>query len=228
MIKAIFWDNDGVLVDTEDLYFQASREMLANIGVKLTAELFIQISLKQGRSIFDLASAQGVKPEDIDRLRNARNRRYRELLRTGVHVLDGVEDALRRLHGRVLMGVVTSSLKAHFDIIHTGTGLLPLFDFVLTREDYEKSKPNPEPFLTAATQNELRLNQCIIVEDSARGLAAARAAGIKCIVVPNRLTKSSNFSGAYRVVSSAREAADTILELISGLPARDTVGPGDP
>ncbi len=215
MIKAIFWDNDGVLVDTEDLYFQASREMLANIGVKLTAELFIQISLKQGRSIFDLASAQGVKPEDIDRLRNARNRRYRELLRTGVHVLDGVEDALRRLHGRVLMGVVTSSLKAHFDIIHTGTGLLPLFDFVLTREDYEKSKPNPEPFLTAATQNELRLNQCIIVEDSARGLAAARAAGIKCIVVPNRLTKSSNFSGAYRVVSSAREAADIVLGLIN-------------
>ncbi len=215
MIKAIFWDNDGVLVDTEDLYFQASREMLANIGVKLTAELFIQISLKQGRSIFDLASAQGVKPEDIDRLRNARNRRYRELLRTGVHVLDGVEDALRRLHGRVLMGVVTSSLKAHFDIIHTGTGLLPLFDFVLTREDYEKSKPNPEPFLTAATQNGLRLNECIIVEDSARGLAAARAAGIKCIVVPNRLTKSSNFSGAYRVVSSAREAADIVLGLIN-------------
>ncbi len=215
MIKAIFWDNDGVLVDTEDLYFQASREMLANIGVKLTAELFIQISLKQGRSIFDLASAQGVKPEDIDRLRNARNRRYRELLRTGVHVLDGVEDALRRLHGRVLMGVVTSSLKAHFDIIHTGTGLLPLFDFVLTREDYEKSKPNPEPFLTAATQNGLQLKECIIVEDSARGLAAARSAGIKCIVVPNRLTKSSNFSGAYRVVSSAREAADIVLGLIN-------------
>ena len=227
MIKAVFWDNDGVLVDTEDLYFQASREVLANIGVKLTSELFIQISLKQGRSIFNLATAQGAKPEVIDRLRTARNRRYRELLRTGVRILDGVEEALGRLRGKVLMGVVTSSLKAHFDIIHTGTGLLPLFDFVLTREDYEKSKPNPEPFLTAATQNGLQLNECIIVEDSARGLAAARSAGIKCIVVPNRLTVSSDFSGAYRIVSSAREAADTILELLSGSPPLDTAGRGN-
>lgn len=215
MIKAVFWDNDGVLVDTEALYFTATREVLSEIGVDLTTEGFIEVSLKQGRSAFDLAAAQGVKPEVIDRLRADRNRRYRDLLRQGIRVLDGVEDALRRLRGKVLMGVVTSSLKAHFDLIHTGTGLLPLFDFVLTREDYEKSKPNPEPFLTAATQNGLRLNECIIVEDSARGLAAARAAGIKCIVVPNRLTKSSNFSGAYRVVSSTREAADIVLGLIN-------------
>lgn len=214
MIKAVLWDSDGVLVDTEELYFKASREVLSKIGVELTTERFIQISLKQGRSIFDLASAQGMTLEAIDRLRAERNRRYRELLRQGVRILDGVENSLRRLHGKVLMGVVTSSLKAHFDIIHTATGLLPLFDFVLTREDYEKSKPNPEPFLAAVTQNGLRLKECIIVEDSARGLAAANAADIKCIVVPNRLTESGNFSEAYRVVSSAREVADIVLGLI--------------
>jgi HAD superfamily hydrolase (TIGR01509 family) len=216
MVKAVLWDNDGVLVDTEKLYFKASQEVLAEIGIDLTTELFIQISLKQGRSVFDLASAQGVNQEVLDRLRTDRNRRYSELLRKGVRVLDGVEDALRRLRGKVIMGIVTSCLKEHFDLIHAGTGLLPFFDFVLTREDYVKSKPDPEPFLTAVNQNDLRPGDCIIVEDSARGLAAANAAGIRCIAVPNRLTQSGNFSKAYRVVNSVREVADIVLGLKTG------------
>jgi HAD superfamily hydrolase (TIGR01509 family) len=215
VVKAVFWDNDGVLVDTEKLYFQASREVLSEIGIDLTTERFIQISLKQGRSTFVLASEQGVKPEIIDRLHAERNRRYSELLQNGVRVLDGVGDALRKLQGKVSMGIVTSSLRAHFDIIHADTGLLPFFDFVLAREDYQKSKPHPEPFLTAAAQSGLRPEECIIVEDSARGLAAANAAGIRCIVVPNLLTRNGDFSEAYRVVNNVREVGDIVFDLIS-------------
>ncbi len=215
MIKAIFWDNDGVLVDTENLYFQASREVLSEIGIDLTSERFIDISLRQGRSIFELASAQGVGSDVIDRLHTKRNRRHSELLRNGVPILDGVQETLGRLQGKVIMGIVTSCLKEHFDIVHAGTGLLPFFDFVLTREDYEKSKPDPEPFLTAAAQAGIGPEECIIVEDSARGLAAANAAGIRCIAVPNRLTESSDFSSAYRVVNGAREVANIVLDLIA-------------
>ena len=211
MIKAILWDNDGVLVDTEKLYFQASQEVLSEVGIDLTAELFIELSLRQGRSVFELASAQGVSPDVIRRLHTKRNRRHSELLRNGVPILDGVQETLSRLKGQVKMGIVTSCLKEHFDITHAGTGLLPFFDFVLTREDYKKSKPDPEPFLTAAAQNGLRPEECIIVEDSARGMAAANAAGIRCIAVPNRLTETSDFSKAYRVVKSVRQVADIVL-----------------
>ena len=215
MIKAVFWDNDGVLVDTEKLYFKATREVLSEIGIDLTVELFAQISLKQGRSVFDLASARGVKGEIVARLRDDRNRRYSDLIRNGVPVLEGVEDTLRRLRGKVLMGIVTSSLREHFEIIHSTTGLLPFFDFVLTREDYVNSKPDPDPFLTAVLHNKLQPEDCIIVEDSERGLAAARAAGIRCILVPNILTRNGNFSGAYKVLGSAGQVADTILSLMS-------------
>jgi len=215
MIKAVIWDNDGVLVDTEELYFKATREVLSEIGVDLTTKLFAQISLKQGRSTFDLAAAQGVESVVIARLRADRNRRYSDLLRNGVRVLDGVKDTLRQLQGKVLMGVVTNSRREHFELIHTTTGLLQYFDFVLTREDYGKSKPNPDPFLTAIIRNGLQPEHCIIVEDSERGLAAAKAAGIRCIVVPNRLTRNGNFSGAYRVLSSAKEVVAEVLKLLS-------------
>ncbi len=214
MVKAILWDNDGVLVDTEELYFRATQNVLAKVGIDLTRDLFIQISLKQGRSTFDLAAEQGQSQKVITQLRTDRNKRYSGLLKGGVRVLDGVADTLRRLHGKVSMGVVTSSRREHFEIIHKTTELLHFFDFVLTREDYKRPKPAPDPFLTTLKRNGLKPEHCIIVEDSERGLAAAKAAGIRCIVVPNRLTRGGNFSGAYSVLDSTREVATEVLQLL--------------
>jgi len=214
-VKALLWDNDGVLVDTEELYFRTTRDVLSEVGIDLSRDLFIHISLEQGRSAFDLAAEQGVSQEVITRLRDDRNKRYSELLLKGVRVLDGVEDTLRQLQGKILMGVVTNSRREHFEITHNATGLLRYFDFVLTREDYRKSKPNPDPLLTAMRRNGLRPEHCIIVEDSERGLAAAKAAGIRCIVVPTYLTRDSDFEGAYRVLNSIQQMPYEVLQLLN-------------
>jgi len=79
-VKALLWDNDGVLVDTEELYFRATRDVLSEVGIDLSRDLFIKISLKQGRSAFDFAAEQGISQEAINRLRDDRNKRYSELL----------------------------------------------------------------------------------------------------------------------------------------------------
>ena len=215
MIRAIFWDNDGVLVDTEKLYFQATRELLQKAGVELTEALFRRISLQEGRSAFDLALEKGVSQQQIDRLHEERNRRYTELVEEGVRILDGVEETLAKLSGRVLQAIVTSSRRAHFDAIHTGTGLRSHFDFILTREDYLLSKPDPEPYRLAVTRSGFRAEECLVVEDSERGLRAAFAAGIRCIVVPNDLTRGGEFAGAWRVLPSCREIPGEI-ERING------------
>jgi HAD superfamily hydrolase (TIGR01509 family) len=205
MIRAVFWDNDGVLVDTEKLYYQATRELLLTTGVELTEALFRRISLAEGRSSFVLAAEKGVPQEEIDRLHAERNRRYTELLKAGVRIMDGVEEALGALRGNVVQGVVTSSRKEHFDAMHSGTGLLPHFDFILTREDFTLSKPNPEPYLKALERCRLTPDECLVVEDSPRGLESAAAAGIRCLVVPNDLTRGSAFANAWRVLDSCRE-----------------------
>lgn len=213
MIKAVFWDNDGVLVDTEKLYFQATRELLLRTGVILTETLFRQISLVEGRSAFDLAKAKGVSQEEIERHHGERNRRYTELLMGGVSVIDGAEEVLGALRGRVSQAIVTSSRREHFDAIHARTGLLAWFDFVLTREDYLLSKPNPEPYLTALKKSGFKADECLVVEDSPRGLASALAAGIRCLVIPNDLTRGASFTGAWRVLESCREIPAEILRL---------------
>lgn len=199
-VQAIFWDNDGVLVETEHLYFQATQEMLASVGIHLTREDYIALFLVEGRGAWHIAAERGVSPADIERLRNDRNARYSELLAQAPRLAEGVTDVLEALHGRYVMGVVTSSRRDHFDVIHRDTGLLKYFDFVLTAGDFTRVKPDPEPYLRAVARSGVPKEACVAIEDSARGLESARAAGISCIVVPTELTKHSDFTGADRVL----------------------------
>lgn len=200
MIEAIFWDNDGVLVDTEHLYYRATRTILARVGVDLMQEDYIELLLVQGRGPWHLAAAQGVSPAGIERLREERNALYGRLLQTEPVLIDGVTETLQALGGSYRMGIVTSSRKDHFDLIHHATALLPFFDFALTADDYTRFKPDPEPYLMALEHTSLGPDQCLVIEDSVRGLEAATAAGIRCLVVPTALTRGCSFTGAYAVL----------------------------
>ncbi len=208
MIRAILWDNDGVLVDTEGLYFQAGQEVMATQGIELTREDFVAQSLQKGQSVFDLLPNQDA--ELIDRLRLRRNARYTALLKQGVRVFDGVVETLQALHGRVLMGVVTGSRKDHFDAIHAQTNLLQFFEFVVAREDYKASKPYPDAYLTALRLHGLAPEACVAVEDSERGCVAAAKAGLRVLAVPNALSQHGDFSPADKVLKSVHEVVDAV------------------
>ena len=211
MIRAILWDNDGVLVDTEGLYFQAGHEVLATQGVELTHKDFAEQSLKKGLSIFDFLPVQDA--ELIERLRLKRNARYSALLANGVQIVDGVVETLETFYGRVQMGIVTGSRRDHFDIVHAQTNLLPFFDFVLAREDYEEAKPHPDAYLTAMRLHGLQPDDCVVVEDSERGCIAAAAAGLRVLAVPNALSKYGDFSSAYKILNSVRDVVNEIEKL---------------
>jgi len=207
----IFWDNDGVLVDTERYYLQASREALAQTGTALTDAQFATISLGEGRSIFDLVSCRGISEQTINELRVWRNERYAELLQEQDMTVTGVRNVLETLHGKIKMAIVTSSQKNHFDIIHNRTKFLPFFDFCLTREDYVKSKPSAEPYLLALQKSRQLAQHTVVIEDSPRGLAAAKAAGLTCWVIPGHHTSEQDFPKADRILSSIEEIPRLIL-----------------
>lgn len=211
-MKAVFWDNDGVLVDTEPLYFEATREALAELGVELTLADFAELSLGKGASAFDVAAARGITPERIEAARRRRNARYGERL-AGTELIPGVREALAALHGRVPMAVVTSSRRVHFEIQHANTGARPFFAFVLTQEDFTRSKPDPQPYLMAASRLGVDPGDCLVIEDSERGLRAAVAAGMRCAVVPSQLTPTGDFSRACRVLEGVREVPALFEEL---------------
>jgi HAD superfamily hydrolase (TIGR01509 family) len=200
----VFWDNDGVLVATEHLYFEATRRVLASAGVGLSDDDYVELFLRQNRGAWHLAESAGVPAHEIERLRHERDRVYAQLLAGGPHVIDGVADVLAALHGRVIMGVVTSSKREHFDIIHRDSGLLRYMDFVIAAGDYVEAKPHPEPYLKAIDISGRPAGACLAIEDSERGLAAATAAGLACVVVPTDLTRHCAFDGACHVAGDLR------------------------
>lgn len=203
LIKTILWDNDGVLVDTEELYFDATREAAARVGIELTQEQFRQVSLTAGMSMFQILLDRGVAPERVEELRLERNRVYRDRLLAGVRVPEGIPAALEYLGARYRMGVVTSSLREHFEAAHSSTGLMRHFTFVTAREDYRESKPAPDPYLAAIERYGLDPQECVAVEDSRRGLDSALAASLRCIVIPAGLTRDCDFTGASAVLAEA-------------------------
>lgn len=214
-MQALLWDNDGVLVDTEPLYFRATQEILAGAGVELDEAQYIEVSLRRGESLFRLAEQYGTAPEDVAKLRDARNTRYAEMVASEVRVLDGVVECLQALHGRLPMAIVTSSLREAFDSIHRDTGLMQYFEFALTTGDYKLHKPHPEPYLRAAERLGVAPELCVAVEDSERGLESAMRAGMRCLVIPNRLTRGFAFDGAHVVLDSARDVVAQVDRMLA-------------
>jgi len=187
---AIFWDNDGVLMETEHLYYRANVEALAEAGVNLSLSAFREISLQRGESILQLAG------EREKEARRFRDNRYMELLSEESRVMPGVERILGRLHGCLPMAIVTSCRREHFNEMHRKSGLLDYFDFVLTREDYQNSKPEPEPYLTACNRASVPPALCLAVEDSVRGVTSAARAGLTVAAIPGDLNRGGDFSAA--------------------------------
>lgn len=213
-IAGILWDNDGVLVDTERYFFEANRELLREHGIELSERAFFDWYLADNCGAWHLLEARGASQADIARLRTLRNARYTQRLAAAdIAAIDGVADALAALSPRLPMGVVTSASAEHFDVIHARLDLRRHFRFVLTDESYANSKPSPEPYLLGLARLGLDAHDCVVVEDSPRGLQAARAAGMRCLILRNALTRHHDFAGAYHVADSMSELRAVLLSL---------------
>jgi HAD superfamily hydrolase (TIGR01509 family) len=205
LIRALLWDNDGVLVSTEALYCEATRQVLASAGVSLTDEQYFNLFLVEGCGAWHLAADAGCSAADVAAMRSQRDALYGQLLVKEPLLIDGVTNALDALRGQYVMGIVTTSRRDHFRAIHQTTGLLDYFDFVLTGDDCLKTKPDPEPYVKAIERTGFGPDACLAIEDSERGLASAKAAGIRCVVVPTAMTRRGRFAAADGVLTSITE-----------------------
>ena len=211
MRKYVLFDHDGVLVDTEFWYFRSAERALAEAGFTLDKDQYLR-DMARGAGSWAQAKAAGIDDRTLSRVREARNGYYQEYLRTEAIEIDGVEDTLAELSAYVRMAIVTTAKRADFDIIHEKRQIMQFMEFAIVREDYELAKPHPGPYLAGLKRFGAAREETLVVEDSARGLAAAVAARIDCAVVHNEFTKNSDFSPASYRIDSLSELKG-ILEL---------------
>lgn len=208
--KYILWDNDGVLVDTEKWYYEANKKALSEIGISFSLDEYM-LHMQKGTSIWSLADDNKIDKETIKLQRKKRNQYYQEFLKTREIEIPEVISVLDELSKYYSMAIVTTSKKEDFELIHQGRNILKYMEFCLTLEDYEKAKPSPDPYLKGMESFKALPEECLVIEDSARGLKAALAAGIDCVIVGNEFTRTHDFTGAKQVVASTEELISLLL-----------------
>jgi HAD superfamily hydrolase (TIGR01509 family) len=205
-LKAVVFDLDGVLANTEDLYEEAGSAVLGRRGLTYDPPLR---ELMMGRPVADALRIM-IETHDLSDPVDALFEECREvlygLMATALAPMPGVGELLDRLDSAKLpVAVATSALPEYAEFVLTRLDLKRRFQFVLTSADITHGKPDPEIYLLAARNLALEPREMMVLEDSANGCRAAVAAGAFTVAVPNRHTAKHNFAGA-------RLIADTLCD----------------
>jgi HAD superfamily hydrolase (TIGR01509 family) len=199
MKKFLLFDNDGVLVETENWYYEANVKALAQIDVELTFEVYMEI-MARGGTAWEVAKKKNISQAIIDEQRVKRDIYYREFISTKDIEIDGVLDTLENLKKDYRMGIITTSRRVDFDLIHNDRDIIKFMDFSLCVEEYPRAKPYADPYLAGMKKFNATRSECLVIEDSQRGLSSAVNADIECAVVENEFTLTHDFSKAtYRI-----------------------------
>lgn len=207
MLKAIIFDFDGTIVDTESAEYLSWKEVYEEHGCDLPIELWAQNVGTIGGP-FDpylhLEERMGCL-SDREKIDIQRKSRHKELLKKET-ILPGVVTLIQQAHAKGLrIGLASSSSRAWVEGNLDRWGLLPFFDCIRTSDDVSHVKPDPELYLSAIEGLSVTSDEAIAFEDSVYGATAAKRAGIHCIVIPNQVTKHMDFRFADRCLQSMED-----------------------
>ena len=216
MIKALIFDFDGLILDTETPEFHVWQDIYREHGYEFPAEKWASIVGGGGHSDFDAAENLSLLIEG--RLDSA-SLRDRNSLESGVLIarlepLPGVMNYLNEAKRLGLkLAIASSSPRSWVDSHARRIGVFQFFDHVVTREDVGpgRTKPNPDLFLTALDRLGVPKEAAIVFEDSPNGVKAARRAGIFVVAVPNELTSTLSLDEADLILSSLSDMPLPVL-----------------
>jgi beta-phosphoglucomutase len=208
-MRAVLFDFDGVLVDSEPLHFRSMREALLGEGFTIDEEEYWRHLLaRDDRGAIRIALERHDVPYDTARIEAVARRKAEAFaaLLSDVPFLPGARDLVRRLQREVPLAIASGARRAEIEGILTAGNLRDAFSAVVGIEDVSRSKPDPEPYLTAMGRLAGRLPglqpaECLVIEDSYTGITSGLAAGMKVLAVTNSYPRAKLLA-AHRVVDS--------------------------
>ena len=209
MDHAVLWDLDGTLVDSAELHWVSWRDTLAAQGIEISYQQFLDSFGQKNDRILPGWLGPSATAERIRAVGRAKEAEYRRLAAVhGLTPLPGAADWVHRLHRRGWRQAIASSApRQNVEVMLRALGVDQAFDAIVAAEDVTSGKPDPEVFLTAASRLSLSPSRCIVVEDAAAGVEAARRAGIRCIGVNAGAALAADLA-----VSSLRDLPDDAFE----------------
>jgi HAD superfamily hydrolase (TIGR01509 family) len=219
MLRAIVFDCDGVIADTEPLHYRAFCRVLDGVvPVPDEREYFLRfVGLTDAAYVSALFGEVGrpLEPERLGELVREKKGLYRGMIERGLPLLPGVEEFIRRAAGQWKLGICSGALREEIEHLLAPRGLLPLFSVIVSAESVPTSKPDPTGFrlacrLMAEKLPGLQPNECLAIEDSRHGVTAAKSAGLKALAV-GPLAQTWRDSPADATVSDLTQVDDDRL-----------------
>jgi len=213
---AVIFDMDGVLVDSEPLTVRAYAQAASEFGVRLDPEEFLARVAREGMLVRSFLEQRGMRASDWPGLFARKTQLYRALARQELRPMPGAVALLEKLQRRAVpCALATAASRITMEIVVAAQGLARYFQATVALEDVARPKPDPEAFLRAAELLGMPPGRCVVVEDAPKGVAAARAAGMACVVVSTPLLRAGEGAGADCVVGSLGElSVGRLTELV--------------
>jgi len=222
MLRAVIFDFDGVITDSEILHLRAFNRVLAQYGIEITTKDYYKEYLGlTDVDCFKLLIHKGLletEQQQIEDLVKQKNLIFEEMAKTEGQIIKGVRDFLQMLkENNVPMAICSGAVRAEIELILEQARLRPFFEVIVSTEQVRKGKPHPEGFLLTLQKlnrnvtDPILPNQCIAIEDSHWGLEAAKAAGMHTIAVTNSYD-AEQLKMAERIVTQLNELSISDLQ----------------
>lgn len=202
-IRAVAFDLDGLMFNTEQLYERVMRELLRRRSKPFEHELTAQMMGRPGHVAFQIMIDWHALPDSVEGLYSESDEIFFHLVEEHLAPMPGLERLLTALEqAAVPKAIATSSRLRSVEKMLTRYGWRPRFEFVLTSEDVTHGKPHPEVYLSAAEKHGVAPGELLVLEDSQNGCRAAIAAGAFAVAVPGEHSRRHDFTGAAFVAES--------------------------
>ena len=196
MLRAVIFDFDGVITDSEILHLEAFNRVLAQYDVEITVDDYYKdyLGLTDVECFKALADEGRLKVEtqEIENFVKQKNEIFEETLKADSRIIEGVVDFLAMLRqNSVRMAICSGALLAEIELILKQAQLGHFFEVIVSADEIEKGKPDPEGYLLALERlnqndnNAILPDECIVIEDSHWGLEAGKAAGMHTVAITN-------------------------------------------
>ena len=207
-IKAVIFDMDGILIDTERISFNAFKEVLSGYNYEMSEEFYLTMIGRNLKSIKEIMIGEYGSDFPFDEIYNKKvERAVGTIERDGVIVKPGVHELIDYLKDEnYKIAVATSTRKQRAHYLLEQINIIDKVDYIICGDQVENSKPNPEIFLKAAKGLDVEPEKCVVIEDSDAGIMAAVRAGMKGINVPDMKKPDENMKkAAFKICESLIE-----------------------